>query len=146
MADIRLPQAAPHAPVIPAPGVALRTAFGVCLDLSRWLRHLTFNQLHMDELKDLYAQNCARIIPRIDASLLNAVASATSFNQVVSVSGTNLQAYLCCGTGIGRKRPWIYIQDLSTMPTPLTWSTSLLAPFCWRSHWDVLLSNISGSS
>jgi hypothetical protein len=71
-------------------------------------RYVTFNQLYADEQKDPCSRNYARIMARFDASAPNALAGDALFNQVVSVGSTQLQAYLCCGTGVGTSGPRIY--------------------------------------
>jgi hypothetical protein len=45
---------------------------------------------------------------RFDASALNALEGPVLFNQVTSIGSTQLQAYLCCGTGVGHNPPRIY--------------------------------------
>jgi hypothetical protein len=71
-------------------------------------RYVTFNQLYADEQRDPCSRRYERIMARFDAEPPNALAGGTLFDQVVSVGGAQLQAYLCCGTGVGANGPRVY--------------------------------------
>jgi hypothetical protein len=71
-------------------------------------RFTIFNQLYSDETKDPCNCSYARIMARFDNSLPTAIASVQLFDQVVGVSGGQLNACLCIGIGIGGRGTRVY--------------------------------------
>jgi hypothetical protein len=81
-------------------------------------RFTTFNQLYSDETRDPCHINYGRIMTRFDADSPTPTDSNTLWNQVIGVGGSQLQAYLCCRTGIGGRGPRIYCLHLPTKFIP----------------------------
>jgi hypothetical protein len=130
MADYALaPQQAALLPVAPLPAVPRTITPPALQSLEAARRYVTFNQLYTDEQKDPCSRNYACIMARFDASLPNALAGGTLFNQIVSIGSAQLQAYLCCGTGLGTNGSRVYCvhspsKFISSLDgTPSTWDS-----------------------
>ncbi len=72
----------------------------------------TFAQLYDDASKDPFKRNYERIMERFDPDRNDAVRSDVLFQQAVSLGGTTLRAYLCCG--ITLNVPKIYCVHMPT--------------------------------
>jgi hypothetical protein len=72
----------------------------------------TFAQLYDDASKDPFKRNYERIMERFDPDRNDAVRDDVLFQQAVSLGGTTLRAYLCCG--ITLNVPKIYCVHLPT--------------------------------
>jgi len=92
----------------------------------------TFSQVYADESKDPCTRDYTRIMQRFDASALNAVTGPTLFNQVTRVGASQLQAYLCCGSGVGNNQARIYcVHAPAKFITALDSSTTTWDDWCF---------------